>query len=255
MSATPGHRQIFFDTETTGLQLRAGHRVIEFAGIEVIDGTPTGKVFHSFFNPDREVEPDATSVNGMTWDMLRDKPRFREVAPQLLAFIDGAELIAHNADFDAQMMQGELDIIKHPRSFWEIVSKLTDTQMLARRLLRKELSRFKLSPHLTDFFGIDASMRTHHNALLDCQLLYQVYVRLIERVDTSRPSLEEDVARPPVQYLQRAAGQRLALVEVMPQETQANQAYLKQLAEEYKIEPVALRSPAASVPAPARPKF
>lgn len=238
-------RQIFFDTETTGLNPKDGHRIIEFAGLEAIDGVPTGKKFHVFLNPDREVDPEASAVNGLTWDMLRDKPRFRDVAADLLAFIDGAEMIAHNANFDANFMQAEMDRINYPKTFWEVAGKVVDTLVLSRQILRGQTRKFKLD-HLLDFYGIDRSMREKHDALLDCQLLIPVYQKLVAGIDLSRPSLEEDVARPPVRYLDRSGATALR-VELTEEDVNRHEAYLANLAAREKVNPIAWKAK-ASVP-------
>lgn len=239
-------RQVFYDTETTGLDVKAGHRMVEFAGIEYINGEPTGRVFHSFFNPDREVEEEASKINGLTWDMLRDKPRFRDKAKELIAFIEGAELIAHNSSFDEGFLQSELERIQYPRTVWEIVGKFVDTLPLSRQILRSEgVRKFKLD-NLLDHYGIDRSMREKHDALLDCKLLVPVYQRLISGIDLNRPSLEDDVPRPPVQYLDASVASSLPTIPVPDEELRAHEAYLASLAEKEKVTPVAWSSKASS---------
>lgn len=233
-------RQIFFDTETTGLNPKDGHRVAEFAGIEAFDGVPTGKVFHTFINPDREVEPEASAVNGLTWDMLKDKPRFRDIADSLIAFIDGAEVVAHNASFDADFLQSELDRINYPKTFWEVVGKVVDTLPLSRQILRGQLRKFKLD-NLLDFYGIDRSMRDKHDALLDCRLLVPVYQKLVEGIDMSRPSLEDDVPRPPVRFLDRSGAQAIQ-VAVSADELARHETYLANLAAREKVDPIAWKA-------------
>lgn len=231
-------RQVFYDTETTGLDTKSGHRMVEFAGIEYINGEPTGRVFHSFFNPDREVDEEASKVNGLTWDMLRDKPRFRDKAKELVAFIEGAEMIAHNSSFDEGFIQSELERIQYPRTVWEIAGKFVDTLPLSRQILRAEgVKRFKLD-HLLDHYGIDRSMREKHDALLDCKLLVPVYQRLISGIDLSRPSLEEDVPRPPVKPVDPALASSLAAIDINPSELKAHDEYLSALAEKEKVQPV-----------------
>ena len=255
-------RQIFFDTETTGLNPRDGHRIAEFAGIEAIDGVPTGRELHLFFNPDREIDEAASKVNGLTWDKLRDKPRFRECADQVISFIQDAEIIAHNAPFDAQFLQAELERIGYPRTVWELTHKVTDTLGLARQVLHsKGVRRFDMD-RLLDHFEIDRSMRTTHTAILDSRLLIQVYHRLIEGIDFSRPGLDEDVPRPPIQFLDRRRIPALVALAVSPPDAQAHRAYLQAVATKEKVRPLGLEEelppPAASsdlttVPAPVSP--
>ena len=240
-------RQIFFDTETTGLNVRNGDRMAQFAGVEAFDGVPSGKVLNLLVNPDREIDAEASAVNGLTWDMLRDKPRFRDVAPQILSFIEGAELIAHKSSFDEGLLQAELERISHPKTGWEDVGKFVDTLPLARRVLRGQTNKFKLD-HLLDFYGIDRSMRDKHDALLDCQLLIPVYQRLVEGLDLSRPGPDDDVPRPAIVFLDRQDVPALPIIDVSADASARHDAYLRQLVEKEKVEPVFLRAKASSAP-------
>lgn len=243
-------RQVFFDTETTGLEVRDGHRMIQFAGVEVINEEPTGREINILLNPDREVDEEASKVNGMTWDMLRDKPRFRDKVAEIIAFIEGAELVAHNSSFDEGFLQAELDRLSYPRTVWEIVHKFTDTMSLARKILTSQgVRKYKLD-NLLDHYGIDRTHRDIHDALLDAQLLVPVYQRLISGVDLSRPSLEEDVVRPPVAFLPAASTRDLGLIEVSAEEARSHEAYLASMAQAEKVEPVAWETRAASRPRP-----
>ena len=106
--ATSAHRQIVLDTETTGLEWKKGNRVVEIGCVELLERRPTGRTFHRYLHPDREFEPGAQEVTGLTLEFLADKPRFAEVAEEFLAFIDGAELIIHNAAFDLGFLNAEL---------------------------------------------------------------------------------------------------------------------------------------------------
>ncbi len=178
--------------------------------------------------------------------MLRDKPRFRDKAKELIAFIEGAELIAHNSSFDEGFLQSELERILYPRTVWEIVGKFVDTLPLSRQILRSEgVRKFKLD-NLLDHYGIDRSMREKHDAELDCKLLVPVYQRLISGIDLNRPSLEDDVPRPPVQYLDASVASSLPTIPVPDEELRAHEAYLASLAEKEKVTPVAWSSKASS---------
>lgn len=235
------HRQVFFDTETTGLDHREGHRITEIAAIEVIDGKPSGKVFYTLLNPDREVDKEVTEeVTGHTWEMLKDHPRFRDKAQEFLDFIQGAEVVAHNSPFDEGFVQAELERIKYPKTIWEVVGKFVDTMHLSRRILSSEKNkpkRYSLDA-LLDYYGIDRSMRVKHDALLDCQLLFKMYEKLMEGVDLSGPSLEEDVKRPPVKYLDSSLGGSIPAILPTPEQRSSHEKYLKEMAESTKVEPV-----------------
>ena len=163
---------MLFDTETTGLDPLQGDRVIEVACIELVRDLPTGEVFHAFVDPERDIPEEATRVHGMTRADLRGKPRFAEVAEGLLAFLGDGPLVAHNAPFDFGFLDAEFARLRRPALDR---GRMVDTLAMAK-------ARFPGAPNSLDAlcrrFGIDLSERTSHNALLDCQLLAQVYVEL-----------------------------------------------------------------------------
>jgi DNA polymerase III subunit epsilon len=166
-------REIVFDTETTGLDSRE-ERIIEIGGIELVNRFPTGRVFHKYLNPQgREIHPDAQAVHGITAADLADKPGFADIADEFLSFIDGASLVAHNAGFDMAFVNAELARIGQRAVDPGLV---VDTLQLARR-------RHPMGPNSLDAlcrrYGIDNSHRTKHGALLDSELLAEVYVELI----------------------------------------------------------------------------
>lgn len=253
--SSAANRQIFFDTETTGLDHKQGHRVIEFAGIEVIDSVPTGRFLKLQFNPDREVDPEASAVNGLTWEMLKDKPRFRDSVEELVSFIRGAELIAYNAPFDEGFMQSELEKISYGQTIWEISSKITDALKLARGVLKdtkgadgKKLKNMKLDT-LIAHFGIDASEREErHSAIVDSRLLMQVYQRLVENLDLSGPGLEEDVPRSEIVRVNRQQVGALVQISASPQDLEAHNRFLADIQANDKVEPVGLKKPSGPRP-------
>ncbi|WP_137133645.1 DNA polymerase III subunit epsilon [Rhizobium sp. FKY42] len=166
-------REIIFDTETTGLETRAD-RVIEIGGIELLNHFPTGRTFHVYINPgDRKVHPDALAVHGITDEFLKDKPVFAEIVDDLRTFFDGAKWIAHNATFDMGFINAEFDRLGIPPVSPEHV---IDTLALARR-------KHPMGPNSLDAlcrrYGIDNSHRTKHGALLDSELLAEVYIEMI----------------------------------------------------------------------------
>jgi DNA polymerase-3 subunit epsilon len=168
----PTMREIVFDTETTGLDPTGGDRIVEIGCIEMINRAETGRHFHAYFNPERPMPPGAEAVHGLSDIFLSDKPRFIERVEELLDFIEDSPLVAHNASFDFGFLNSELGICGRPAV---CMSRMVDTLALAR-------SRHPGSKHSLDAlctrFGVDRSRRTKHGALLDAQLLAQVYVEL-----------------------------------------------------------------------------
>jgi len=166
-------REIVLDTETTGLDPFSGHRVVEIGCVELINCIPTSATFHVYVNPERDMPADAEAVHGLTAAFLADKPRFSEIADDFVAFLGDAKLVIHNAGFDLAFLNAELDRIQRlPLSRERIV----DTLALARR-------RHPGGPNRLDDlclrYGIDNSRRTKHGALLDAELLAEVYAELI----------------------------------------------------------------------------
>lgn len=166
-------REIIFDTETTGLDSRED-RIIEIGGIELDNHFPTGRTLHLYINPgDRKVHPDALAVHGITDEFLSDKPAFADVAEQILSFFEGAKWIAHNATFDMGFINAELARLGMPAV---APSEVIDTLSLARR-------KHPMGPNSLDAlckrYGIDNSHRTKHGALLDSELLAEVYIEMI----------------------------------------------------------------------------
>lgn len=166
-------REIVLDTETTGLDPFDGHRVVEIGCIELLNRIPTGRVWHCHLNPEREVPFQAFEVHGLSTDFLRDKPRFGELADDMLTFIEGAMLVMHNAAFDFGFLNAELDRLARPLLRWDCV---VDTLALARR--RHPGAPCSLDA-LCKRYGVDLSEREKHSALLDCRLLTAVYVELV----------------------------------------------------------------------------
>ena len=166
-------REIIFDTETTGLDARED-RIIEIGGVELVNRFPTGRTYHVYINPEgRSVHPDALAVHGISDERLAGEKPFSSIADEFLAFIDGADLIAHNADFDMGFINAEFARLGHPPVSAE---RVVDTLALARR-------RHPMGPNSLDAlcrrYGINNSHRTFHGALLDSELLAEVYIQLI----------------------------------------------------------------------------
>jgi DNA polymerase III subunit epsilon len=166
-------REIIFDTETTGLESKID-RVIEIGGVELFNHFPTGRTFHVYINPgDKQVHPDALAVHGITDEFLKDKPPFSDIVDEFLAFFEGAKWVAHNANFDMGFINAELDRLGKPPIPNELV---VDTLALARR-------KNPMGPNSLDAlcrrYGIDNSHRTKHGALLDSEILAEVYIEML----------------------------------------------------------------------------
>ena len=166
--------EIFLDTETTGLSFKDGHKIVEIACIETQDLIPTGNIFHKLINPRRDVPKDAFQIHGYSQEFLSDKETFDDVAGEFLNFIKNKRIIIHNAPFDLGFLNGELNFIK---------KNLIDKKLVVDSL---EIARNKFPggsnslDALCKRFNIDLSKRTKHNALLDCELLREVYINLLD---------------------------------------------------------------------------
>jgi DNA polymerase-3 subunit epsilon len=182
-------REIVLDTETTGLDPSQGHRLIEIGCVELFNRIPTGQVFHRYVNPERDIPEEAFRVHGLSLDFLQDKPLFQDVADELLEFLADAPLVIHNAAFDLAFINAELERCTRP-----LVerARLVDTLLLARR-------KHPAGPNRLDDlclrYRIDSSRRTKHGALLDAELLAEVYVELIGARQASLILVENSNAR------------------------------------------------------------
>jgi DNA polymerase III subunit epsilon len=166
-------REIIFDTETTGLDPLAGDRLVEIGCIELVNRFPTGKTFHFYFNPERDMPETAFKIHGLSIEFLKDKPLFAEKAEDLIAFLGDAQLVAHNAMFDLGFLNAELERVGRAAVSRE---RMIDTLLLARR---KHPGGSNRLDDLCLRYQIDNSRRTKHGALLDAELLAEIYVELI----------------------------------------------------------------------------
>ena len=173
-------RQIFLDTETTGLYPAHGHRIIEIAAIEMVNRRPTNNHFHVYLNPEREIDPAAQEVHGITLEFLQDKPLFEAIAQDMLSFIGDAELIIHNAPFDVGFLNSELGRIGL-QPIETMCGKITDTLKMAKDSRPGQRNNLDA---LCRHFGIDNSKRTLHGALLDAELLAEVYMAMTRGQDS-----------------------------------------------------------------------
>jgi len=172
-------RQIFLDTETTGLSADTGDRIIEIGCVELFKRKLTGNNKHFYLNPGRESHEDALRVHGITSAFLKDKPKFEAVADELLAYVKDAEIIIHNAPFDLGFLNKELALLGRPR-FKEFVGNVTDTLVMAKEMFPGKRNSLNA---LCDRLGVDNSGRALHGALLDAELLADVYINLTRGQD------------------------------------------------------------------------
>ncbi len=167
-------RQIALDTETTGLDPKEGHRIIEVACVEIIDRRITGSHYHTYINPERAIDSGAIAVHGLSEEFLADKPVFKAVVAEFMAYIKDAELIIHNAPFDLGFLQRELKLSRRPEHL-EQSSKITDTLRMARERYPRQKNNLDA---LCKRLSIDNSQRHYHGALIDAQLLAEVYLAM-----------------------------------------------------------------------------
>ena len=179
-----GRRQIVLDTETTGLKPEDGHRIVDIACIELIDKKETGVTYQVYLNPDRESDPEALKVHGLTTEFLKDKQKFSEIADEFLEFIKDSELIIHNAKFDIKFLNSELDRANRG-SLWSHIKNVIDTLDLDKRLFADE--RKHSLDAMCERFGISLEVREVHGALIDTSLLAKAYIEMNTRFS------EEDV--------------------------------------------------------------
>ena len=183
-------RQVFLDTETTGLYPAQGHRIIEIAAVEAINRRVTNNHFHVYLNPEREVDEAAQEVHGITLEFLQDKPKFEEVVRELLDFVADSELIIHNAPFDVGFLNAELGRIER-ENIEHSVANIIDTLKMAKDMRPGQRNNLDA---LCRHFGIDNSKRTLHGALLDAELLAEVYMAMTRGQESLMIDMLEEVA-------------------------------------------------------------
>ena len=216
-------RQIILDTETTGLDPKLGHRVIEIAAVEIVDRRLTGNHFHRYVNPGRASEEGALQVHGLTEEFLRDKPKFGDIAKELLEFVSGTELIIHNAAFDCAFLDAEFGLLDL-KPIAEYCPQVVDTLRMARELYPGKKNNLNA---LCERYQIDNSTRTLHGALLDANLLAEVYLALTRGQDSL---MIDAVPTPQAQAETRRAAGKLELV-VLAASAEEIAEHEKQLAE------------------------
>lgn len=225
-------RKVVLDTETTGLKVEDGDRVIEIGAVELLHGVRSGRRFHQLVNPvDRVVSKDSEEIHGISTKMLRDKPPFEEIVDSLMEFIADSNLIMHNAEFDVGFLNNELSLCNHSKRI-EDICEITDTYIMASQMFRG--SRVNLNA-LCNRFGItNVQTREKHNALLDAELLTDVYVALIQRSqedilgDVDVQHTNEDI---PTDFRQ-VARDNVVVITASAEEQAAHEKYIADMKQE-----------------------
>ncbi len=219
-------RQIFLDTETTGLSPESGDRIVEIGCIEMVNRRLTGETRHVYLNPERKGSEEATKIHGLTDAFLADKPRFAEVADDLLGFLAGAEVIIHNAAFDVGFLNGELKRLRRA-PFHTVAAKVTDTLLMAREMFPGKANSLDA---LCRRLEVDNTHRTLHGALLDAGLLAEVYIRLTRGQDSLVIHETEAASGTPQALLARDLTQyTLTVIEATAEEQAAHALVLTEL--------------------------
>lgn len=214
-------RQIILDTETTGLEPRLGHRIIEIAGVEMVNRRLTGRHFHRYVNPGRDSDEGALQVHGLTTEFLSDKPKFSEIVDELLEYIAGAELIIHNAPFDIGFLDAELALLRR-KKLATFCPAVIDTLRMAKDLHPGKRNGLDA---LCDRYQIDNSARTLHGALLDAELLAEVYLAMTRGQDSL--IVETEQARTEVKATAFERGDlKLGVLRASAEEVAAHEAQL-----------------------------
>jgi DNA polymerase III subunit epsilon len=217
-------RQIFLDTETTGLYPDQGHRIIEIAAVEIFNRRPTQRHFHIYINPEREIDPGAQEVHGISLEFLQDKPLFANIAEEFIEFIRGAELIIHNAPFDVGFLNMELARLNLDK-LESYISGIIDTLKMAKEMRPGQRNNLDA---LCRHYGIDNSQRTLHGALLDAELLAEVYIAMTR----GQESLLMELSSPVEQVTQASLAVDLSAIKLLAadeEELAAHQQYVESL--------------------------
>ena len=220
-------RQIVLDTETTGLAISQGHRIIEIGCIEIMNRRFTGREYHSFLNPERDIDEGAEAVHGISRAELESQPRFSDIADEFLEFIKDGELIIHNADFDVGFLEYELMLMKHPQAKISEHATVLDTLSLARRLHPGQRNSLDA---LCKRYDVDASRRDVHGALIDAELLAKVYLAMTG--GQAALSLDHEVVKTTTAGLENQtpkSEQNLVVIQANEEENAAHEALLEKM--------------------------
>ena len=231
------NRQIILDTETTGLDFKTGHRIIEIGCVEIVNRKFTGNEYHTYINPDRDSDEGALRVHGLTAEFLSDKPRFAEIYEDFISFIKDSELLIHNAEFDIGFLDNEIKLVsKDLDSIEKEVLKITDTLQIARE---KHPGQRNSLDALVNRYAINGYDRELHGALLDSKILGDVYLSMtggqsnldFTTNDTHEKNVEEVKEK-------TSSRKKLKVVKVSAKEKARNLEYLAKMKEETDVEPI-----------------
>ena len=236
-------RQVVLDTETTGLDFKSGHRVIEIGCIEIVNRRFTGEEFQTYLNPDREIDEAAEKIHGLSKDFLSDKPRFKDICDNFIAFIKGSELIIHNSEFDLGFLNNEIELLSgNCPKISKIVEKVTDTLYLAREKHPGQRNSLDALVQRYDIGGYD---REYHGALLDSKILGDVYLSMTggqsDLVFSESPSSDSNKL---VQNKKDSISDQKNehfLIELTEEEENKNMNYLNKMMEETGKKPLWLK--------------
>jgi len=218
-------RQIILDTETTGLEPAQGHRIIEIGCVELINRRPSGRTFQRYLNPERPIDPGAEAVHGLTTEFLANQPKFAEVAEQFVAFVQGAELIIHNAPFDVGFLDHEFGRLPPPQRLLTDLCAILDTLALARQLHPGQRNSLDA---LCKRYGVDNSNRDLHGALLDARILADVYLAMTGGQGALTLHAEADSGRGSANAAsrRRRSAVEIPIVRATPEELEAHERAL-----------------------------
>ena len=231
------NRQIILDTETTGLDFKTGHRIIEIGCVEIVNRKFTGNEYHTYINPDRDSDEGALRVHGLTTEFLSDKPRFAEIYEDFISFIKDSELLIHNAEFDIGFLDNEIKLVsKDLNSIEKEVIKITDTLQIARE---KHPGQRNSLDALVNRYAINGYDRELHGALLDSKILGDVYLSMTGG-QSNLDFTTNDTHEKNVEELKEKTSSRkkLKVVKVSAKEKARNLEYLAKMKEETDVEPI-----------------
>ena len=233
-------RQIILDTETTGLDPKSGHRIIEIGCIELINRKFTGEQFHVYLNPDRDSDEAALEVHGLTTEFLSDKPRFKDIYKDFLDFIEQSELLIHNAEFDVKFLDHEIKLLsKELPKIAECVFKITDTLQIARE---KHPGQRNSLDALVKRYEVSGYDRELHGALLDSQILGDVYLSMTggqSALDFNEENINSSDDKDEISSVEHSS-LKLKLIELSEEDEKKHKEYLQRMKEETGTDPLGL---------------
>ena len=219
-------KQIILDTETTGLDYKSGHKLIEIACVEIENRKFTGKEFHSYLNPERSIDPGAVKIHGLSRDFLSDKPTFSEIYTELLDFVKDSELLIHNAEFDLGFLNNELRQNNIDQKIEDHVEKVIDTLLMARQMHPGQRNSLDV---LTDRYNIQGYDRSYHGALIDSKILGEVYLSMTG--GQTDLNLSSGITKKTTNETKVSLASSLIKIRASDEENLAHKNYLKSLHE------------------------